>query len=134
MIAVDSSIIIAAFIESSIGHEASVKALRRKPRLPAHAILESYAALTRLPPPVRVTPRSAWDYLRALLHEPALVLSAGDVAKLLEQAVAGGVVGGAIYDALIGATAKRADATLLTRDRRALRAYQAVGVETDLVE
>jgi predicted nucleic acid-binding protein len=134
VIAADSSVIVAAFSESATGHEGSVKALRRKPRLPAHSLLESYSTLTRVPPPVRATPRSAWSYIQALLHEPPLTLSAADVPKLIEQAVAGGVIGGAIYDALIGATAKRAGATLLTRDRRAFRTYQAVGADAELVD
>ena len=43
------------------------------------------------------------------------------------------MAGGAIYDALIAWTAKRAGATLLTRDRRAVRVYEAVGVRFDLV-
>jgi predicted nucleic acid-binding protein len=42
---------------------------------------------------------------------------------------AGGIRGGAIYDALIGATAAEAGLPLLTFDRRAQRTYEAVGVE-----
>ena len=37
--------------------------------------------------------------------------------------------GGSICEALVAATAKHAGATLLTRDRRALTAYEAVGVD-----
>lgn len=133
MIAADSSVIVAAFGPWNPGHEASAKAVRRRPRIPAHSIVEAYSVLTRVSPPRRATPRVAWEYLEALLHEPILALTSADVAKLLGQAAAEGVVGGAIYDALIGATAKRAGATLLTRDRRALRTYQAVGADVEFV-
>lgn len=134
MIAVDSSVVIAAFSPQSTGYVASQKALRRKPRLPAHSVLEAYSTLTKMPPPFRASPHSVLEYLRALLSEPVLTLAAADLPRLVEQAVEGGVIGGAIYDALIAATAKRAGATLLTRDRRALRTYQAVGAEAELVE
>jgi predicted nucleic acid-binding protein len=44
-----------------------------------------------------------------------------------------GVTGGAVYDALIAATVKHAGAKLLTRDRRALRTYQVIGVDHELL-
>jgi predicted nucleic acid-binding protein len=43
------------------------------------------------------------------------------------------VIGGATYDALVGSTARAAGATLLTRDRRALRTYELLQVEYELV-
>ena len=43
------------------------------------------------------------------------------------------MAGGAIYDAVIAWTAKRAHATLVTRDRRAVRVYESVGVRFDLI-
>ena len=43
------------------------------------------------------------------------------------------MAGGAIYDAVIALTVKRAAATLLTRDRRAVRVYESVGVQFDLI-
>lgn len=53
--------------------------------------------------------------------------------RLVEQAVAARLTGGAIYDALIAATANHAGATLLSRDRRAAATYEALGVEYELV-
>lgn len=44
-----------------------------------------------------------------------------------------GITGGATYDALIGATAARADATLVSCDERALPVYVAVGANVDLL-
>lgn len=43
------------------------------------------------------------------------------------------MAGGAIYDALIAATAKHAGAVLVTRDRRALPTYDTIGVRCDLI-
>jgi predicted nucleic acid-binding protein len=37
-------------------------------------------------------------------------------------------IGGAVYDALVALTAKRAGATLVTADRRAASIYELVGV------
>jgi predicted nucleic acid-binding protein len=43
------------------------------------------------------------------------------------------VSGGAIYDALIAATAKHWAASLLTRDRRAAAAYDKVGARYEMM-
>jgi hypothetical protein len=43
-----------------------------------------------------------------------------------------GIRGGVTYDALIGATAARAGATLVSLDERALSVYAAVGADVDL--
>lgn len=44
-----------------------------------------------------------------------------------------GISGGTTYDALIGAVALRAGATLVTCDERALRVYAALDVDVELV-
>ena len=52
---------------------------------------------------------------------------------MLELAGSRGIAGGAIYDALIAATALEADARLLSRDVRTARTYEAIGVPFELV-
>ncbi len=133
MLAVDTSVVIAAFATWHDGHRAALAALDRRPLLPAHALLESYSVLTRMPPPHRVLPATATAFLEARFAEPLLGLSPVEHRRLIETAAKGGVAGGSIYDALIAWTAKRAGATLLTRDRRAVRVYEAVGVRFELV-
>lgn len=59
--------------------------------------------------------------------------SASRHRALLGLAVRAGLAGGAVYDALVAATAKRASARLLTRDRRAVATYEAVGVDYELL-
>jgi predicted nucleic acid-binding protein len=58
----------------------------------------------------------------------------GDRYLLMLGAVASaGLGGGSVYDALIGATAREHDATLATLDRKAQRAYAAVGAAYELL-
>lgn len=44
-----------------------------------------------------------------------------------------GITGGAIYDALVGEAARVHGARLLTRDLRARRTYDLLGVEYDII-
>ena len=48
--AVDSSVVIAAFASWHEHHAIARKAMTARPRLIAHAAVESYSVLTRLPP------------------------------------------------------------------------------------
>jgi predicted nucleic acid-binding protein len=72
-------------------------------------------------------------FLRERFPEPLLPLPPVAHRALLGLAVRAGLAGGAIYDALVAATAKRASASLLTRDRRAAPTYEAVGVRYELL-
>lgn len=133
MQAVDTSVVVAAFAAWHAGHSAALGVLARRPRLPVHVLLESYSVLTRFPPPHRTSPAAAMSFLETRFAEPPIGLSPAECRRLVADAVKNGVAGGAIYDALIAWTAKRAGATLLTRDRRAVRVYEAVGVRFELV-
>ena len=134
MIAADASVAIAAAQPWHESHRAARAALRREPvRLPAHAAVESYSVLTRLPHPDRVSAPEAHSYLVRTFERPFLALPADGYEELLDAAAAKNVTGGAVYDALVGATAARAGARLLTLDRRAIRAYEAVGADFELL-
>ena len=54
--------------------------------------------------------------------------------RLLDLAAAEGIAGGAVYDALVAATAREAGATLLTLDRRAVTTYQLLRVDYRLLD
>jgi predicted nucleic acid-binding protein len=131
--AVDTSVVVAAFASWHEGHAVALEALARRPKLPAHVALESFSVLTRLPPPHRVPPAVASEFLSASFSGVLLVLPARSYLELVAVVTRAGLAGGAIYDALVGATAKHAGATLLTRDRRALITYEAVGVRHELL-
>lgn len=133
MLAVDTSVVVAAFATWHEGHRAAFAALERQPRLPAQVLIESYSVLTRLPPPHRTSPAIASAFLETRFSEPLLGLPPADYRRLVGRAVEDGLAGGAVYDALVAWTAKRAGATLLTRDRRATRIYQAVGIRFELL-
>lgn len=128
MIAVDTSVVVAAFASWHEGHAAAQAVLSRRPRLIAHVAIETYSVLTRLPPPHRASPSSVADFLTQAFAAPSLVLAPEACLELIVGAARNAVAGGAIYDALVGATARNAGATLLTRDRRAIPTYQALGV------
>ena len=133
MIALDTSVAVAAFASWHEGHAAAAAALNRRPRLPAHVAIETYSVLTRLPPPHRAPPDLVAAFLEGRFPAAPLILPGRAQQFLLREAALAGIAGGAIYDALIAATAKRAGATLLTRDRRALPVYDAVGVRYELI-
>ena len=133
MIALDTSVVVAAFATWHEGHSSAVAALAHRPRLPVHVIVEAYSVLTRLPPPHRAPGKIAAAFLRERFPEPPLVLPSASQRDLVDFAARAELLGGAIYDALVAATARRASATLLTRDRRAVPVYEAVGVRFELL-
>src|ERR671937_5659 len=100
---------------------------------PAQVILESYSVLTRLPAPHTAAAGTVREFLQLRFPALPLVLSSKAHAALMREAVGAGIVGGAIYDALIAFTAKSVGAALLTRDRRALPTYEKIGVRFELI-
>jgi predicted nucleic acid-binding protein len=101
--------------------------------LPAHALVESYSVLTRLPAPHTAAAQTVGEFLRDRFSAAPLILPANVYRRLLGTAWAAGISGGAIYDALIAATAKSANAMLLTRDRRAVATYEKIGARFELI-
>lgn len=83
--------------------------------IPAHALVEAYAVLTRLPAPHRVAPADAWALLSANFVEPAHVVALEGPAHgaLLARLAAARIGGGRTYDALIGEQAAVAEADVL---------------------
>lgn len=130
--AVDSSLLIPAVAPWHAEHARADRTLAkvRDLRLIGHVVVETYSWLTRNRP--RTPPQVAATLLRAL-PGPFLTLSAEGYLRILGQVPGARIMGGAIYDALIGATALEADARLLSRDGRAASTYQAIGVDFELL-
>jgi predicted nucleic acid-binding protein len=87
----------------------------------AHALVEAYAVLTRLPAPHRLAPADAWKLVRANFVEHATVvpLSARGHVAVLSRLASSGLGGGRAYDGVIAASAAQAKVqALLTFDRR----------------
>jgi predicted nucleic acid-binding protein len=111
-------------------HGASRAALAREPRqLIAHAAFETVSAGSRMPEPYRVPPELILASLDRDYPSAWLGLNANEQRRALGTAVARGLHGGALYDALIAATAAEHGATLLSADRRARKAYEAMGAD-----
>jgi predicted nucleic acid-binding protein len=133
LIAVDTSVVVAAFASWHDGHRAAAAALTRRPRVPAHVLVETFSVLTRLPPPHRAPADVVAAFLAERFARPPLALPPRAHLRLIEQASDLGLSGGSIYDALIGATVRHARARLLTRDRRAAPTYERLGVEYEML-
>jgi predicted nucleic acid-binding protein len=133
MIAVDTSVVVAAFASWHEGHASAVAVLARGPRVPAHVLVETFSVLTRLPAPHRAPAHLVAAFLAERFAEAPLQLPPRAHLRLVEEAATSGLAGGAIYDALIAATARHARARLLTRDRRAAATYDRLRAEYELI-
>lgn len=133
MTAVDTSLVVALFASWHEAHDIAREAVPPDARLPAHVLLESYSVLTRLPPPHRAPAAVVEAFLTQRFKTGLLSLPAERHRSLLKTLADRGITGGGVYDALVAATAMKAKATLLTRDHRAARTYQAVGVRYQLI-
>jgi predicted nucleic acid-binding protein len=89
--------------------------------------LETTSALSRMPQGRRIAPGVVLEALELAFPEGWLTLAGDEQRKALRRAVNAGVRGGALYDALIAATAVRHDADLLSADSRAWATYDAMG-------
>jgi hypothetical protein len=102
-----------------------------RPRLVAHAAVESYSVLTRLPPPHRANPSIVHAFITQRFTEPYLALSEAGYQELLTTLATRQILGGPAYDALIAFTAAEHHATLLSLDQRASATYEAVGAKVE---
>lgn len=131
--ACDTSVAVAALDPSHDAHSAARRALvDRRPALAGHAAFETYSVLTRLPVPLRVSPGNAARALRKAFPEDCW-LDERESARLRDELASSGLVGGAVYDALVGRAAAVNGRVLLTRDRRAERTYRALEVPYEIV-
>jgi predicted nucleic acid-binding protein len=133
VIAVDTSVVVAGFASWHEAHRSALAALARKPRVPAHVLLETYSVLTRLPPPHRAPADVVERFLRERFRETPLVLPARAHLTLIRTVAQAGLTGGSVHDAWIAACARHAGATLLTRDERAVSIYERIGVRYEIV-
>src|SRR5688572_14860853 len=115
--ALDTSCMVAAGCSWHEHHTAAVAAIEERLDqdqqmvTAAHALVETYAVLTRLPAPHRLSPADAWTLIHANFVESATLSalnSRGHVA-LLEHLAAANLGGGRTYDALIAACAELAN-------------------------
>lgn len=97
-----------------------------------HAAAELLSVLTRLPPPHRLTPVAALRLEENNFPESRF-LSATDTKHVLREIAEAGLAGGAVYDGLVGAAARKHQLPLVTCDRRAEPTYRVLGVNYELL-
>jgi toxin FitB len=129
----DTSAAVAFVQPSHAGHATTYAVLVGLPKgLAGHAAFETFSVLTRLPPPDRLTPRAAHRLIEVNFPHTRFLSSEGS-ATLVAQLSARGVSGGAVYDALVAATAVEHGLRLVSRDARAAGTYRAMGVVLELL-
>jgi predicted nucleic acid-binding protein len=129
----DTSVVVAGLSDWHSDHALARARLADVEWLPAHVLAEAVSVLSRLPNGYAVPLHDAVAMMRRVADGRVRQLR-GDRYLLTFGAIASaGLGGGAIYDAIIGATTREHDATLLTLDRRAQRTYQAVGASFQLL-
>lgn len=129
----DTSVAVPLLVATHLAHPAVVQwAGDRELVLAGHAAAETYSVLTRLPGDVRVAPDDA-SLLMDESFGQVLTLPRSRAAMIHRELAALGVVGGAVYDALVALCARDARVALATRDARALSTYELTGVEIVLL-
>ena len=100
----------------------------------AHAAIESYSVLTRLPPPHRASGDVVAESVQRRFARRWIGLSVEDQRDMLASLPSLGITGGATYDALIDDDVigrRTAGSSRATSERFAV--YAAVGADVDLL-
>jgi len=112
----DTSVLVATSVEDHEHHERSfalfIGADRKTACCAAHSLAELYATLTRLPGKFRLSADQAQLFLDSVEERMEIVsLDAREYRLAIRGAVTAGIVGGTIYDALLGWCALKARAS-----------------------
>jgi len=111
----DTSVVIAALVESHPMHQRAFPWLKRAKEhhfemiIAGHTIAELYAVLSTLPIRPRISPAAAWR----LIHEnietigKIVSLTAAEYSSVIKKISERGMVGGITYDALIAKVAEK---------------------------
>jgi predicted nucleic acid-binding protein len=129
----DTSCLVAAVCAWHRHHAATRREIERRDAageklvLAAHSLAEAFSVLTRLPEPHRLRSDDALALIEANWGETRLVaLAATDYRAALRRCRDAGIGGGAVYDALIAACARKARvATLVTWDLEGFERFLA---------
>ena len=131
--AVDTSVAIAALDAAHAAHEICHRAVQaRRPGLAGHAAFETMSVLTRMPGQLSIEATIAGELI-GRVFPTVYWLDDTSSAGLLRRLGTVGIAGGAIYDALVGEAARINECVLLTRDMRAKRTYDLLGVSYELI-
>jgi predicted nucleic acid-binding protein len=111
----DTSVLVATFYADHPRHQASFDLFVRLKKTEAccalHSLAEVYATLTGMPPPRRTSGDQALLFIGNIRERFTLVaLDEQEYSQMLEAAAAAGLLGGAVYDAILGHCALKAGA------------------------
>lgn len=130
---VDTSVAVALVVVDHEAHEMVMDRLAGlRLGMAGHAWFETFSVLTRLPGPLRRDVGVVAELLDTNFPDTRF-LGSRATASLANRLAIMGVAGGAVYDALVGATAAHHGLDLATRDERALGTYRALDVALHLV-
>jgi len=108
-------------------------AVMRPRGLSGHAGFEFLSVLTRLPLPKRLHGADALRLMRSEFGENRF-LPSDSMDPLLDEFTRVGIVGGMVYDGLVGACARHHELPLVTCDRRAEETYRLLGTRYHLID
>jgi len=122
----DTSCLVAALCAWHEQHSATAEDLARRTKrgetlvAAGPVLVETYAVLTRLPPPHRMKPGDVLAALEGSFGGADVIALTGTETWALLKALPGpGIAGGSAYDALVAACARKAQAdVILTWNRR----------------
>lgn len=130
---VDTSAALAFVQRENPFHQAAMGRLQSSRRgMSGHAAVEFLSVLTRLPAPQRLSPATALR-LESTNFPHSRYLAEDDHNEVLREFAALGLAGGAVYDGLVAAAARKHRMPLITCDRRAEATYRVLGVSYELL-
>ena len=111
----DTSVLVPVFYADHVHHQASllrfIEFEKSTGCCGAHSLAEVYSTLTRMPGKHRISSEQAMLFIDSICERLSLIaLDGEEYAKALSASAALGMVGGAIYDALLAHCAIKAQA------------------------
>ena len=111
----DTSVLVPVFYGDHVHHHASLDLFVRFDKSTgccgAHSLAEVYSTLTRMPGKHRISGEQAMLFIGSMRERLSIIALSGDEYGGVLQTAAGlGIVGGAIYDALLAHCALKAQA------------------------
>ena len=111
----DTSVIIAALVESHPKHQRAFPWLKKSKKnefeliIACHTIAELYAVLSALPTKPRISPAAAWRLVHENIEATGKIVSltAAEYSSVIKKISERGLVGGITYDALIAKVAEK---------------------------
>lgn len=133
MIAVDTSVVIAAISPWHENYHRARTVCAEEVRVPAHCLLETYSTLTRMPEPLRISGSVAHEVVSRQWNDKRIDPSSALFATAISLIAERGIVGGSTYDGLVALTVLEHELSLVSFDRRAERTYRRLGVDYTLM-